>query len=57
MKKKLIKMVVTEQEEELIMAIRNYVKSFPRGYPQLLYYATKLFEIMTDMPKDTEEEE
>jgi hypothetical protein len=55
MKKKLIKMVVTEQEEELIMAIRNYVKSFPRGYPQLLYYATKLFEIMTDMPKETEE--
>lgn len=32
------KIKLTEKEEELIRAIRNYRKSFPNGYPQLLYY-------------------
>lgn len=32
------KIKLTEKEEELIRAIRNYRKSFPKGYPQLLYY-------------------
>lgn len=34
MKKKFIE--VSEQEEELLAAIRNYNKSFPDGYPELL---------------------
>ena len=50
-KKETIKMDVTPEEEELIMAIRNYCKSYPNGYPQLLYHAERLFNIMTDMPK------
>ena len=29
-------MEVTEEEEELLMSIRNYCKSYPDGYPQLL---------------------
>lgn len=45
-------MKVTEEEEELILAIRNYQNSFPNGYPQLLWYAQELFEKMTDLPKD-----
>lgn len=54
MKKKNEKIVmeVTKQEEDLIWAIRNYVKSYPDGYPQLLIYAQDLFEEMTDMPKE-----
>ena len=42
----------TEQEVELILAIRNYQKSYPNGYPQLLYYVISLFEQMIDMPKE-----
>lgn len=45
-------MEVTDEEQELITAIRNYCKSYPNGYPELLWYAQGLFEIMTDMPKD-----
>ena len=33
------KILVTEKEEELIEAIRNFQKSYPRGNPQLLWYA------------------
>lgn len=51
MKQKMKKIEVTEQEEELILAIRSYVKSFPLGHPQLLIYAQELFDTMTDMPK------
>ena len=29
-----ITMIVTREEEELIKAIRNYVNSYPNGYPQ-----------------------
>ena len=46
--KREILMKVTPQEEELIAAIRNYIESYPNGYPQLLEHAEKLFEIMTD---------
>ena len=45
-------MQVTEEEEVLILAIRNYQNSFPNGYPQLLWYAQELFEKMTDLPKE-----
>lgn len=49
-------MKVTEEEEDLILAIRNYQKSFPFGYPQLLEYAQDLFNIMTDLPRETDKE-
>lgn len=48
---------VTEEEEELILAIRNYQRSYPFGYPQLLEYAQDLFNEMTDMPKDTSDDD
>lgn len=37
------KMKLTEKEEELIYALRNYNKSYPNGYPELLWYAEGLF--------------
>lgn len=37
-------MKLTEKEEELIHAIRNYRKSYPNGYPELLEYAERLFD-------------
>jgi hypothetical protein len=46
-----IKMKVTSEEEELILAIRNYCDSYPDGYPELLDYAQDIFDRMTDMPK------
>lgn len=48
MKKEKIKL--TEQEEELIRAIRNYRRSYPNGYPQLLYHIQRLVDEMTDLP-------
>ena len=44
--KREITMKVTDEEEELIMAI-----SYPDGYPELLEYAQDIFDRMTDMPK------
>ena len=43
-------MEVTPDERELLEAIRNYNKSFPDGYPQLLWYATELFDNMIRQP-------
>ena len=45
MEEKVIKQI-TPEEEDLIMAIRNYNKSFPDGYPELLWYAQELFDNM-----------
>lgn len=50
-KKRDITMRVTDEEEELIKAIRNYCDSYPNGYPELLEYAQDLFNKITDMPK------
>ena len=50
MKYKTIIMTVTEDEEELLAAIRNYNKSFPDGYPELLWYAQRLFDNMLRQP-------
>lgn len=47
-KKETIKL--TETEEELIRAIRNYQRSFPNGHPQLLYYIQQLVDKLTDLP-------
>lgn len=44
-------MEVTQEEANLIMAIRNYCNSYPNGYPNLLDYAQDIFDRMTDMPK------
>ncbi len=44
------KIELTEKEEALIRAIRNYQKSFPNGYPQLLYYIQQLVDELTDLP-------
>lgn len=49
---KKIRMDVTPDEEELIAAIRNYCKTYPDGYPELLMYAQRLFDIMVDMPRN-----
>ena len=43
---------VNEYEAELIFAIRNYVKSYPDGYPELLDYAQRLFDDLTYPFKD-----
>ena len=50
MRKRKEKIELTEKEEELIRAIRNYQKSFPNGYPQLLYYIQHLVDELTDHP-------
>lgn len=50
MKKRKEKIKLTEKEEELISAIRNYQKSFPNGYPQMLYYIQQLVDELTDLP-------
>lgn len=50
MRKRKEKIELTEKEEELIRAIRNYQKSFPHGYPQLLYYIQQLVDELTDLP-------
>ena len=50
MRKRKEKIKLTEKEEELIIAIRNYQKSFPNGYPQMLYYIQQLVDELTDLP-------
>lgn len=48
MKKRFIE--VTDEELELLRAIRNYNKSFPDGYPELLWYAEEIFNNMLRQP-------
>lgn len=43
-------MEVTPEERELIESIRNYNKSFPDGYPELLWFAQQLFDNMLRQP-------
>jgi len=43
---KTIRLDLSEREVDLIEAIRNYVKSYPDGYPELLDYAQRLFDIL-----------
>lgn len=50
MKEKTRKIAVPEEEYELLEAIRNYNKSYPDGYPQLLWYAQQLFDNMLRQP-------
>lgn len=46
------KITLSDDEFELIQAIRNYNNSYPNGYPQLLFYAQQLFDRLTSNPKD-----
>jgi hypothetical protein len=50
MAQKKVKMEVSLEEQDLLMAIRNYNKSFPDGYPELLWYAQQLFDNMIRQP-------
>lgn len=43
-------MQVTAAERELLEAIRNYNGSYPDGYPELLWYAQRLFDDMLRQP-------
>lgn len=43
---------VTEEEEELILAIRNLIKAYPNGYKELLWFTQQLFDELVDLPKD-----
>ena len=40
-----------EDEADLIEAIRNLRRSFPNGYEAQVYYVTKLFEELIDLPE------
>ena len=43
---------VTPEEKDLIEAIRNYNRSYPDGYPELLWYVQELFDNMLRQPYD-----
>lgn len=45
---KKIRMEVTEQEADLLQMIRNYVNSYPNGYPDLLDAAQQAFDDLVD---------
>lgn len=46
-----MKVELSDDEEELIAAIRNYRASFPDGHPQLLWYAVQCFDKLVDLPE------
>ena len=50
MKKRKEKFELSEKEEALIRAIRNYRASVPNGHPQMLYYIQQLVDELTDLP-------
>lgn len=50
MKKKELTIKVTEEEFELLEAIRNYNRSYPDGYPQLIWFVQELFDNMLRQP-------
>ena len=39
---------LTDKEFDLIMAIRNYGKSYPDGYPEIRWYIERLFNELID---------
>lgn len=47
--KKKIKRELTEEEWELIEAIRNYKLSYPNGHPNLLWHAQETFDALLDI--------
>ena len=50
MEKETEMMQVTPAEKELLEVVRNYNKSYPDGYPQLLWHAQELFDNMLRQP-------
>lgn len=42
MKEDMELMLVTTEEKELLEIMRNYNRSYPNGYPQLLWYAQRV---------------
>ena len=42
------KVKLTEKEYDLIMAIRNYGKSYPDGYQEIRWYIERLFNELID---------
>jgi hypothetical protein len=46
MKQRKEMMEVTPEERELLEGIRNYNRSFPNGYPELLWDLQQLFDSM-----------
>ena len=49
MKTDLRLMMLTDLEADLIAAARNYVKSYPDGYPELLWYVQELFDELIEV--------
>jgi len=43
-------MEVSYEEKELLESIRNYNRSFPDGYPELLWFAHELFDNLIRQP-------
>ena len=50
------KVTLTEKEYDLIMAIRNYKKSYPNGDPEILWYIERLFNELLDEREEKKEE-
>lgn len=48
------KVKLTEKEADLILAIRNYKKSYPNGYPEIRWYIEKLFNELLDEAENKE---
>lgn len=45
-----IQMAVTPEEKELLESLRNYNRSYPNGYPELLWDLQQLFDSMVRQP-------
>lgn len=45
-------MKLSDDEKDLIAAIRNYRKAYPNGQDQLRFYAQRLFDDLMDVFKD-----
>lgn len=45
-------MEITPEEKELLERLRNYNRSYPNGYPQLLWDLQELFDSMVRQPYD-----
>jgi len=50
------KVTLTEKGYDLIMAIRNYKKSYSDGYPEILWYIDRLFNELLDEREEKKEE-
>lgn len=48
MKQHFVKASLSEDELELIEAIRNYKKAYPNGQEELLWYAQQKFDELID---------